>query len=155
MPFQSEAQRRFMYAKHPGIAKRWQEHTPKGKQLPEKKAAMCKLAFNLGYRLAAKKAEAEKQAAAFGLLKSLRGLLGMTGKGVASAAGKINPALGRTLNAPVGQAVEQATGAVGNAASSGAAALKGVGVNPKLEELRKAQLARLQAKANRVKAPLN
>jgi hypothetical protein len=37
MPFESKAQRRFMYAKHPEIAKRWQEHTPKGKKLPEKK----------------------------------------------------------------------------------------------------------------------
>lgn len=31
MPFRSEAQRRFMYANHPAMAKRWQEHTPKGK----------------------------------------------------------------------------------------------------------------------------
>ena len=37
MPFQSDAQRRFMYAQHPGIAKRWAKHTPKGKDLPEKK----------------------------------------------------------------------------------------------------------------------
>lgn len=37
MPFQSDAQRRFMYAQHPGIAKRWAKHTPKGENLPEKK----------------------------------------------------------------------------------------------------------------------
>jgi len=37
MPFESEAQRRYMYAKHPEIAKRWEKHTPKGKDLPEKK----------------------------------------------------------------------------------------------------------------------
>ncbi len=37
MPFQSEAQRRFMYARHPRIAERWQKHTPKGKKLPEHK----------------------------------------------------------------------------------------------------------------------
>lgn len=36
MPFKSDAQRRFMYAKHPRIAKRWQKETPKGKDLPEK-----------------------------------------------------------------------------------------------------------------------
>lgn len=36
MPFKSEAQRRFMYAKHPKIAKKWEKHTPKGKKLPEK-----------------------------------------------------------------------------------------------------------------------
>jgi hypothetical protein len=27
MPFKSQAQRRFMYAKHPAIAKRWQAKT--------------------------------------------------------------------------------------------------------------------------------
>jgi len=35
MPFKSEAQKGWMYANHPGMAKRWQEHTPKGKKLPE------------------------------------------------------------------------------------------------------------------------
>lgn len=35
MPFVSDAQRKFMYANHPEIAKRWQKHTPKGKDLPE------------------------------------------------------------------------------------------------------------------------
>lgn len=41
MPFKSDAQRRFMYAQHPSIAKRWAEKTGK-KDLPEyvnKKAA--------------------------------------------------------------------------------------------------------------------
>jgi hypothetical protein len=38
MPFKSEAQRRYMYAKHPRIAERWQSHTPKNKELPEKVA---------------------------------------------------------------------------------------------------------------------
>ncbi len=38
MPFQSESQRRFMHAKHPQIAKRWEKHTPSG-GLPEKKGA--------------------------------------------------------------------------------------------------------------------
>ena len=37
MPFESKAQRRFMYAKHPEMAKRWEAHTPKGKKLPEHK----------------------------------------------------------------------------------------------------------------------
>jgi hypothetical protein len=37
MPFKSKAQRRFMYANHPKIAKRWSKHTPKGKRLPERK----------------------------------------------------------------------------------------------------------------------
>mgnify|MGYP003344794702 FL=1 len=36
MPFKSEAQRKFMYAKHPKMAKEWEEKTPKGKKLPAK-----------------------------------------------------------------------------------------------------------------------
>lgn len=35
MPFKSQAQRRFMYAKEPAMAKRWEQETPKGK-LPER-----------------------------------------------------------------------------------------------------------------------
>lgn len=34
MPFVSEAQRRFLWANHPQIAKRWAAHTPKSKKLP-------------------------------------------------------------------------------------------------------------------------
>jgi hypothetical protein len=34
MPFLSEAQKRFMYANHPEIAKRFQAETPKGRKLP-------------------------------------------------------------------------------------------------------------------------
>ena len=36
MPFKSKAQQRFMYAKHPQIAKRFQSETPKGAKLPAK-----------------------------------------------------------------------------------------------------------------------
>ena len=36
MPFESEAQRRYMFAKMPETAERWAEHTPKGKKLPER-----------------------------------------------------------------------------------------------------------------------
>jgi hypothetical protein len=36
MPFQSQAQRRFMYAQHPEIAARWSKETLKIKRLPEK-----------------------------------------------------------------------------------------------------------------------
>lgn len=35
MPFVSQAQRRFMYAKHPEIAKEFESKTPHGKKLPE------------------------------------------------------------------------------------------------------------------------
>lgn len=36
MPFQSKAQRRFMYAKHPDMAAKWEAETPTGKRLPSK-----------------------------------------------------------------------------------------------------------------------
>jgi len=49
MPFKSEAQRRYMHAKHPRMAKEWEAHTPKGKKLPEhvaeKEASVAKLAL--------------------------------------------------------------------------------------------------------------
>ncbi len=35
MPFKSQAQRKFMYASHPEMAKEWEAHTPKGKKLPK------------------------------------------------------------------------------------------------------------------------
>lgn len=35
MPFESEAQRKYMFAKMPEMAARWARHTPKGKKLPE------------------------------------------------------------------------------------------------------------------------
>ncbi len=36
MPFASKAQARFMFARHPEIARRWAEHTPNMKRLPER-----------------------------------------------------------------------------------------------------------------------
>lgn len=36
MPFKSEAQKKWMYANKPKMAKEWQDHTPKGKKLPKK-----------------------------------------------------------------------------------------------------------------------
>lgn len=36
MPFKSQAQRKFMYARHPKIAKRFEKETPK-KALPKRK----------------------------------------------------------------------------------------------------------------------
>lgn len=38
MPFQSQAQRGFMYANHPALAKEFEVATPKGKKLPYHKA---------------------------------------------------------------------------------------------------------------------
>lgn len=37
MPFESAAQRRFMYAKHPKIAERWRKEYGPQKGLPERK----------------------------------------------------------------------------------------------------------------------
>lgn len=37
MPFESQAQRAFMYSQHPSIAKRWEKETPKNSKLPEYK----------------------------------------------------------------------------------------------------------------------
>ena len=36
MPMKSDRQRRWMWANDPEMAKRWEEHTPKNKKLPEK-----------------------------------------------------------------------------------------------------------------------
>jgi len=36
MPFKSKAQQRYMFAKHPKIAKRFAEETPNMKKLPKK-----------------------------------------------------------------------------------------------------------------------
>lgn len=36
MPYKSDAQRRFMHAKHPDIAARWDKEYPNQKGLPEK-----------------------------------------------------------------------------------------------------------------------
>ena len=51
MPFKSQAQRKYMYAKHPGIARRWSKEYPNQGKLPQHVAkskvgkAMKKAAF--------------------------------------------------------------------------------------------------------------
>jgi len=37
MPFKSEAQRGYLYANEPAVAKEFQKHTPKGAKLPPRK----------------------------------------------------------------------------------------------------------------------
>lgn len=37
MPFKSKAQRRWMFANKPRMARKWAKHTPKGKKLPNRK----------------------------------------------------------------------------------------------------------------------
>lgn len=36
MPFKSEAQRKFLFAKKPGVARKFAKKTPKGKKLPKR-----------------------------------------------------------------------------------------------------------------------
>ena len=36
MPFKSEAQRKYLYARHPEVAKEFEAHTPKGAKLPKR-----------------------------------------------------------------------------------------------------------------------
>ena len=48
MPFASEKQRRFMYARHPEIAERWAAEEKKGNPVPEKKKRLSTI---LGRRL--------------------------------------------------------------------------------------------------------
>lgn len=42
MPMKSQAQRAWMHANKPEMAKEWEAHTPKGKKLPKKKKAVKK-----------------------------------------------------------------------------------------------------------------
>ena len=35
-PFKSEAQKKWMYANNPTMAKKWEAETPKGKKLPKR-----------------------------------------------------------------------------------------------------------------------
>jgi hypothetical protein len=46
-PFVSEAQRRFLYAKHPEIAKRWSREFPGQKNLPQHATGSARLAAKL------------------------------------------------------------------------------------------------------------
>jgi hypothetical protein len=36
MPFKSKAQKKYLYANEPKVAKKFEKHTPKGMELPEK-----------------------------------------------------------------------------------------------------------------------
>ena len=92
MPFQSQAQRKFMYAKHPDIAKRWEAMT-EGK-LPEKKATIEKTAFWLGFN---------KQADSFGdggsgFSGTGKGSLGSSNEGRPTAQGPVEPGDGTMVD---------------------------------------------------------
>lgn len=48
MPYQSDAQRKFMHAKHPDIAKKWDKEYPNQKNLPGRKKAAAKRMLKRG-----------------------------------------------------------------------------------------------------------
>lgn len=50
MPFKSKAQARFMFAKHPKIARRFADETSNIKKLPEKKGKFSKIKSMIGGR---------------------------------------------------------------------------------------------------------
>lgn len=60
MPFKSEAQRRYLYATNPRLAKKFSKKTPKGKKLPErvtpkeKKASKQEIKHRLAVKLASR-----------------------------------------------------------------------------------------------------
>lgn len=54
MPFRSEAQRRFLWMRHPEIAKRWSDEYPGKKELPKHVSEKEKYT-NLSSRLDSKK----------------------------------------------------------------------------------------------------
>lgn len=98
MPFKSDAQRKFMYARHPGIAKRWQKHTPEG-DLPEhvEKKGSIMTAYDFGVSVAMNKSAAPVAPGFFQAIGQAIQRLGV-GKGYtgarnirASLAGSIGP----------------------------------------------------------------
>lgn len=115
MPWKSEAQRKFMYARHPEIAKRFQEHTPKGTKLPEhvgdkkKMRKHEKKAFDLGTDAALN---------CFGYKSA--NLLNMAATGVKRVAG-MAPGIGTAVGAGVGAIQGGMTGGLNGAIAGGAA----------------------------------
>ena len=55
MPFESDAQRRFMYSQHPEIAKRWREESGPQHNLPEHVTKAIELARKAGEHVAKKR----------------------------------------------------------------------------------------------------
>ena len=51
MPFQSKAQVRYMYAKHPQVAKRWEDKYGISKHIPEHKGKVSAIATELKRRV--------------------------------------------------------------------------------------------------------
>lgn len=95
MPFKSKAQQRFMFSQHPEMAKRWAEHTPDIKSLPEKVDSDSneKKSFVTAAELGRFTAFAEKRAA---LDPATANALGLGGAG--ALAGGISGMLGGYFN---------------------------------------------------------
>lgn len=83
MPFKSEAQRRWMYANEPEMAKRWEKETPKGKKLPEK----VKTAFWTGFEKAAQDGFGDGGS---GFTGTGKGSLGTSNEGRPTAQGNVS-----------------------------------------------------------------
>ena len=102
MPMRSQRQRRWMWATHPEMAKRWEEHTPKGTKLPERVSP--KTAYALG-TAAALAAFGVKEAGWLGSAASRLG--GFVGKGLqwgGKALGFLPSGVGNAVGAVVGGA---------------------------------------------------
>ena len=73
--FKSDAQRRWMYANEPAMAKEWQEETPKGKDLPEKVArAVGAVMRGVGLLAPDVKKKLEEEAEEWDVQKALQNL---------------------------------------------------------------------------------
>lgn len=94
MPFKSKAQQRFMFAQHPEMAKRWAEHTPNIKDLPEKVDSDEKKAFVTAAELGSQTVLREKAAALDPAAANALGLGGagaLAGGGLGALSGLISP----------------------------------------------------------------
>jgi hypothetical protein len=115
MPFKSKAQQRWMFANHPEMAKRWADHTPDIKKLPETVEDTEKQSAITAVALGAHVASIQKQAGV-DPVKLFRAFAGSAGNTAA-----------RTLK-PVGNAAFRAASntaqVAGNAAQAAAPAAK-------------------------------
>lgn len=90
MPFKSKAQQRFMFAKHPETARRWADHTPDIKGLPEKvdSADKEKKAYVTASQLGHFSVQLEKSALLDPAVANALGV-GVTGAGIGGISGLV------------------------------------------------------------------
>lgn len=109
MPYKSDAQRKFMHAKHPDIAKRWDKEYPDQKDLPEhvkKSSVEQRLILHSAIKLASQ----VKQGGVMDLIERL--------------GAKVGPMVGEHVMSPVAKGVESVAG--GSLGSFGAGLAKKV-----------------------------